>query len=101
MSTQHPPPSFIWIPGVRADRTIDLLVAVPLVGFILWLVTRLAHWQRALRKLPPGPKGLPILGDVLHIADQDWLASPQRRDEYGDIPIVCFYMPYSCSFEAT
>jgi hypothetical protein len=49
-------------------------------------MARLAHRQRALRKLPPGPKGLPILGDVLHIADQDWLASPQRMDEYGDIP---------------
>jgi hypothetical protein len=89
MGTQHPPPVaslnwIIWIPGVRSDRTTDLLVAAPLVGFILWLITRLV--QRALRKLPPGPKGLPILGDVLHIADQDWLASPQRRDEYGDIP---------------
>ena len=87
MGTQHPPPvaSFFWIPGARSDRTLDLLVSVPLIGFILWLVTRLAPRQRALRKLPPGPKGLPILGDILHIADQDWLASPQRRDEYGDI----------------
>ena len=87
MGTQHPPlvTSFSsWIPGVRSDGTTDLLVAAPFAVFFVWLVTRLAHWQRALRKLPPGPKGLPILGDVLHIADQDWLASPQRRDEYGE-----------------
>jgi hypothetical protein len=87
MGTQHPPEvaGFVWMPGVRrTDRTTDFLVAAPLVGFVLWLIVRLA--QRSFRNLPPGPKGLPIFGDVLHIADLDWLASPQRRDEYGDIP---------------
>ncbi len=83
MGTQHPP-RFIWLPRVHSDRTTYLFVATPLVGFIFWLIARLA--QRAFRNLPPGPKGLPIVGDVFHIADQDWLASPQRKDEYGDIP---------------
>ena len=59
------------------------LVATPLVGVILWLIARLA--QRAFRNLPPGPKGLPFIGDVPHAADQDWLSSPQRRDDYGDL----------------
>jgi hypothetical protein len=72
------------MPGVRSDRSTELLVAALLVGFILWLLARLA--QRVSRNhLPPGPKGLPIVGDVLHIADLDWLASPKRKDEYGDI----------------
>ena len=85
MGAQNPPSvaRLIW-PGVRSDRTTDLLVVAPLIGFIIWLISRLA--QKALRtNLPPGPKGLPILGDLLHITDQDWLASPQRKDEYGDI----------------
>ncbi|KAI9443604.1 cytochrome P450 [Lactarius indigo] len=60
------------------------LTAAPLAGFVLWLIARRA--QSAFRNLPPGPKGFPILGDVLHITDMDWLASPQRMDEYGDIP---------------
>ncbi len=86
MGTQNPPgvAGFISMPGTRSDRTTHLLVAAPLAGFVLWFIARLT--QRAFRNLPPGPKGLPIVGDVLHIADQDWLASPQRRDEYGDNP---------------
>jgi hypothetical protein len=70
----------------RSDRSIDLLVLAPLVGFILWLVARLS--RRAFRNLPPGPKGLPIVGDVLHITDHDWLASPRRKDEYGGMMYV-------------
>ena len=77
------------------------LAKAPLVGFILWLIARLV--LRAFRNLPPGPKGLPIVGDVFHIADQDWLASPQRKDEYGDI-LHSQYLPQppqtSCSFQA-
>ena len=69
--------------GIRGDHSATLLVATPLLGFILWLIARLA--RRAFRNLPPGPKGLPIIGDVLHIADQEWLASPDRKEEYGDI----------------
>ena len=71
------------MPWVRSDYSTDLLAMAPLIGFILWLIARFA--QRALRTLPPGPKGLPIVGNVLHITDQEWLASPKRKDEYGDI----------------
>ena len=62
---------FIWMPGVR---TTDLLVAASL---ILWLIVWPRIAQRAFRNLPPGPKGLPIVGDLRHIANQGWLVSPQ------------------------
>ncbi|KAI9438808.1 cytochrome P450 [Lactarius indigo] len=60
-----------------------LLVVTPLVGIVLWLIARLT--QRAFRNLPPGPKCLPLIGDVLHAVDHGWLASPQRRDDYGEL----------------
>ena len=77
---------FTLIREVSSDRMTHLLFATPLVGLVLWLIARLA--QRAFRNLPPGPKGLPLIGDVLHAADHSWLSSPQRRDDYGDTPCL-------------
>ncbi|KAH9056476.1 cytochrome P450 [Lactarius vividus] len=73
------------MPASIGDYTTHLAVA-PLLGFILWLIAR--RTQRAFRTLPPGPKGFPIVGDVGHIADLDWLISSQRKDEYGEMMYV-------------
>ncbi|KAF8264521.1 cytochrome P450 [Lactarius quietus] len=35
-----------------------------------------------------GPKGLPLVGDVLHIVNQDWLSSPKCKDKYGKMMYV-------------
>ncbi|KAF8258902.1 cytochrome P450 [Lactarius quietus] len=76
----------MWISWDHSDRMNGFFLAAPLLGIVLWIITRLA--QRAFRNLPPGPKGLPIVGDVIHIADHDWLASPQRKHEYGEMMYV-------------
>ncbi|KAI9452373.1 cytochrome P450 [Lactarius psammicola] len=73
--------NFTWVLGGASGRPTYFLAVTLLTGFVLYLITKLA--QRAFRKLPPGPKGLPFIGDVVHIADQDWLTSPQRLAEYG------------------
>ena len=77
------PPGITRFPGIfggLSDPT-TLLTFLLLLG-VVWFIARLT--QSSTHNLPPGPKGLPLIGDVLHIADQEWLASPQRRDDYGD-----------------
>ena len=68
-------------------------LAFLLLASTLWVIARLT--QSSTRTLPPGPRGLPFIGDVLHIADQEWLASPQRRDDYGDnsVPSISHKIP--------
>ncbi|KAI9450879.1 cytochrome P450 [Lactarius psammicola] len=74
---------FVWrIPGVSSDHRDHILAVTPLAGLILWLMTRIARFT--FRNLPPGPKGLPLIGDAQHALDHDWLASPQRKHEYGE-----------------
>ncbi|KAI9447042.1 cytochrome P450 [Lactarius psammicola] len=82
MGTPHLPElaGVIWMP--EAPKT-NLLIAASL---ILWFIARLA--QRNFRNLPPGPKGLPFVGDVRHITNQGWLVSPKRRDEYGEMMYI-------------
>ena len=67
-----------------SDPTTHLLTAFLVVAGTLWLLARLVQSTIRASKLPPGPRGLPLVGDVLHIADQEWIASPQRRDDYGE-----------------
>ena len=45
------------------------------VGFVLGLVVILAaqYANSPWRKVPPGPKGLPILGNALQLNDKRWM----------------------------
>ncbi|KAH9009901.1 cytochrome P450 [Lactarius pseudohatsudake] len=86
MVTQIPKiTDFTWILGDGSDRTTRLLAAFLLLAGI-WVIARLA--QSYIRNLPPGPRGLPLIGDILHITDQEWLASPKRRDDYGEMMYI-------------
>jgi hypothetical protein len=64
--------------------TIPLLAAFLLVAGTLWLNVKLTQSYIRNFSLPPGPKGPPLIGSVLRAADQKWLRSPQRKDDYGD-----------------
>ncbi|KAF8265023.1 cytochrome P450 [Lactarius quietus] len=76
---------FTWILGCSNDPATQATFLLVAAG-ILWLIARIT--QSSIRSLLPGPKGLPFIGNILHIADQEWLASPQCIDDYGEIMYI-------------
>ncbi len=40
------------------------------------------------RKLPPSPRGLPILGNALQIMDQNWLISKDCKERFGACAVI-------------
>ena len=88
MVTQHETAGFTWMYGDISGQTTHILFAASLGSFILWLIFILARQAFRSSKLSPGPGGLPLIGDLRHLSDIKWLASPQRRDEHGGAPCL-------------
>lgn len=58
-----------------------------------------AHYVTSpYRKLPPGPRGYPIIGNALELRSQQWLKFTEWRKQFGQrlnliflLPILNFY----------
>ncbi|RFU78079.1 cytochrome p450 [Trichoderma arundinaceum] len=63
------------------------IASVALIEQMIWLVYKLCTRDSRMKHLPPGPKGLPIIGNMLEMAATDRMMtlSKQWADEYGDV----------------
>ena len=66
--------------AVHENRTLSVGVAA---GVALVLVVR--YLTSPWRKLPPGPSGLPIIGNALQLVDKQWLKFSAWRKIYGKL----------------
>ena len=77
----------LWLKA-RDHATLSVGLALGLI--ILYVVRYLAS---PYRKLPPGPRGYPIIGNVFELGKGPWLYFTDLQKKYGQFAIYIFLFP--------
>ena len=78
LSLTPPTTKAIWDAGTFTASAFLGLVAIFVVHYVR------SPW----RKLPPSPRGLPIIGNALQANDMNWLISKDCKERFGEYPII-------------
>ena len=62
-------------------RDHGILLTGALLGFIVFYVAR--YLASPYRKLPPGPRGYPIIGNLFELGEGQWLRFTELQKKYG------------------
>jgi hypothetical protein len=73
-------------PIIKAIWDARTITAGALLGLLTIFIIR--YIRSPWRKLPPGPRGLPILGNALQLMDKEWLFSRDCKERFGESVII-------------
>ena len=83
--------------GERVDPSSLPLSTLPLplkgILFCLLAIFIISRTRSPRQRLPPKPRGLPIIGNLLQLVDRRWLISRECKERFGECralnPLIC------------
>lgn len=66
--------------------------------FVSLVIILVAQYVRSpWRRVPPGPKGIPILGNAIQLKNKDWMFEKDCKRKFGSFDAVFFYWSHGSS----
>ena len=70
--------------GTLSHDSLSQSLTLRLGLFVALAIILVARYVRSpWRKVPPGPKGLPILGNALQLQNKDWMYEKECKRKFG------------------